>query len=413
MGSGSASDRTRAILKRLLSGRVLISPGAEIYADFGPDNDSAQLVALSEACPICLVDWQHGEVVHAPRQCKHAYHAHCIAQWLDTQSNSGKKECPCCRLPLDSGDHQQQQQQQQPLEITRLRLPTWNSHELADPMDEDEDNDNINNSNNNINSSNNNSTSNIIWSSIIVDELDAAATVRSNLSEVAVASQTPEGQTSLHRPPRNSHSDTTRMCLTMFRLPDEEQPGLRNRPSFTSDAAVVDADVDVDMPVVVELTDSEDRPSLMERIRPLVDSEPGAPPVSPQHARIRVGHQEWDAIGSRHCPLCRGEYDAASRYTVSQDFACPHLYHEECFLEYACQYLAEHDSNDNQDDDDDDNDDDNDVDDDTRDSMFVIGNLSVQSVPCFCCQRPYLCIPKDIVASTEHNQQQRPRLASF
>lgn len=54
-------------------------------------------------CAICLVDYEHGDVIsmsHNPK-CKHHFHKECIKDWLLTEDRTGaaqhNENCPCCR----------------------------------------------------------------------------------------------------------------------------------------------------------------------------------------------------------------------------------------------------------------------------------------------------------------------------
>ena len=67
-------------------------------------DEHEELLNLGEACPICLVEFVHGEEIQCPPACHHAYHTQCLAQWLDTTSSS-KQVCPCCRQPLMVRQH--------------------------------------------------------------------------------------------------------------------------------------------------------------------------------------------------------------------------------------------------------------------------------------------------------------------
>jgi hypothetical protein len=92
-----------------------------LSVDFG-DFEILPLEELS--CPICLVNYEHGEIVqrnacsgycnnHTHRnhnmasltidmnQCDHIFHKKCIAQWI--QSNL-RNECPICRRVFRDGD---------------------------------------------------------------------------------------------------------------------------------------------------------------------------------------------------------------------------------------------------------------------------------------------------------------------
>ena len=384
----SASDQTQAILNQLQSGQVLIMDQT-CYADFGNDHDGCLPVLLDSCCPICLVDWQYGERVKAcPRPCQHVFHVPCLAQWLDASSSTAPKQCPCCRWPLDPTAEQQDGSTTR--EITRLRLPTADPLDLALSSNHDGNADDA-----------------ILWSAINMNELDVD-TVMDNMSEMAVADG---GQG---------------ITLTYFRLPpDESVPSANhsregdNRPSLTSVNAVGTTNL-VDLGDVSNSSEDPPQPSrrhrpprppvsdLKERLRPWMDSERGTPP----DACAWMGHV--DSV-NRNCALCHCSYDATSRYTMSQDVNCPHIYHEECWLDYTCRYLLEHDDNDA-------SEDDNHaaVDrSDTRNVPRVENNgMKVRRVPCVCCHRPYLCVPEDIVVVPNRSQQNLPprrqhRLPSF
>ena len=67
---------------------------------------------------------------------------------------------------------------------------------------------------------------------------------------------------------------------------------------------------------------------------------------------------------------------APQRYCFSQDFECLHLCHEECLLEYCCQYLMAQDSQ----------------------AQHLDGNMAgICMVPCASCKRPFLCVPEALL----------------
>jgi len=57
---------------------------------------------LSEACNICLGDYEEGEDIcwSYNKECTHAFHKSCITKWLETHD-----VCPCCRLPYIEHQH--------------------------------------------------------------------------------------------------------------------------------------------------------------------------------------------------------------------------------------------------------------------------------------------------------------------
>lgn len=460
------TDRTQAILEQLLTGTVLKTDSTTIYADLGEqDNTSeaaAELVALSDLCPICLEDWQHGEEIKCPARCKHAYHAHCIAQWLDanttstsnqhsnndnttTATDNNNSKCPCCRSQLDGSSdniHATTTQSSNNATATtttsttrpRLRLPTYDSDEIDDD-----------------NSDHHDWTSIEFRSMIRVSELD---TIDGGRSDAAVAgghrpstpifghstnvrTTTPTPPPQFALPPgsdgegsrRSVHTDDTVVMQPegAYRDDRDQPPSFWNsaqRQRRSATTRTTTAVVDLDDDDIVVAADSEttttaaDEPAghntlpLKERIRPLLDSEDGAPPVPlSQNARLLIGnHQVWDpredSENIDHCVLCHRRFQqcgSGGRYTMSQDFECMHLYHEECLLDYACRYLVDE----RQDD---------------EGGMPVIGNVAVRTVPCVCCMRPYVCVPEailhddgdddDTTNSNNHNERRR-RLASF
>jgi len=88
---------------RLLTGIVLVDVPNSVSAVLDDHHNNSDehgkvLDNIGEACPICLVEFVHGEEIQCPPACHHAYHTHCLTQWLD--STSSKQVCPCCRQPL-------------------------------------------------------------------------------------------------------------------------------------------------------------------------------------------------------------------------------------------------------------------------------------------------------------------------
>ena len=379
----SASDQTRAILEQLQSARVLIMDQT-CYVDFGNEHDCLPILPDS-FCPICLEEWQYGErVLACPRPCQHVYHVPCLAQWLDASSST--KRCPCCRLTLDPTPEQHSSSTSTEEEITRLRLPAF-----RDPFD----------SVGNTSQGRNEVIADMaLWSAMNADELDVD-TVLDTMSEMAVA---------------DGGRGTT---LTFFRLPPGESVQTANHvrdggdpPSLTSVGAVVttlDTTNIVDLDDISEPMEDPQQPShrqglppasdLKERLRPWLNCERGVPP----NACLRAGHHHvYDSVSRYNCALCDGLYDATSRYTLSQDVNCPHLYHEECWLDYACRYLLERDDNSATED---------------GNHAAVGGTTSivpmdsggeVHCIPCVCCRRPYLCVPEDVVVVPHRRQRRLP-----
>jgi len=63
------------------------------------DDDNSPLPEardMSTPCPICLEGYDEGNLVSYGEQCQHAFHAHCIGQWVELLHTS----CPCCRQGL-------------------------------------------------------------------------------------------------------------------------------------------------------------------------------------------------------------------------------------------------------------------------------------------------------------------------
>jgi len=90
----------------LLSGTVILQlqessseQQVAAYAVF-PDEETEELLALGLTCPICLVDYVDGEEIQCPQRCHHAFHVHCLAQWLAFSSR--QQVCPCCRARIGS-----------------------------------------------------------------------------------------------------------------------------------------------------------------------------------------------------------------------------------------------------------------------------------------------------------------------
>lgn len=53
-----------------------------------------------EVCAICLEQMRLGQLVTSCCQCIGHFHNSCLAEW---GKRSGKKECPMCRHPLQTG----------------------------------------------------------------------------------------------------------------------------------------------------------------------------------------------------------------------------------------------------------------------------------------------------------------------
>lgn len=57
--------------------------------------DSGLCIIQEEACPICLVDFEHDEVLRVLPCCKHTFHDTCVESWLKI-----KNHCPLCRANM-------------------------------------------------------------------------------------------------------------------------------------------------------------------------------------------------------------------------------------------------------------------------------------------------------------------------
>jgi hypothetical protein len=49
----------------------------------------------SSSCPICTVDWQHGDTLRKLNMCRHYFHKDCIDTWLADHDT-----CPMCRARI-------------------------------------------------------------------------------------------------------------------------------------------------------------------------------------------------------------------------------------------------------------------------------------------------------------------------
>ena len=95
----------------LLSGTVLLQPQPQESSSEPPPvaayavlpDETEELLALGPACPICLVDYIHGEAIQCPQRCRHAFHPHCLTQWLEFSTTRRQQVCPCCRASIGTG----------------------------------------------------------------------------------------------------------------------------------------------------------------------------------------------------------------------------------------------------------------------------------------------------------------------
>jgi len=60
--------------------------------EYSPDDANSRISLDNEVCPICLGDFEHGEVISSGKTCHHQFHNSCITEWL-----SKRTSCPCCR----------------------------------------------------------------------------------------------------------------------------------------------------------------------------------------------------------------------------------------------------------------------------------------------------------------------------
>lgn len=70
------------------------APGADEPAG---DAEAAQPGAHNGECPVCITDFESGEMVKLLR-CRHAFHAACVDRWFEEQSAT----CPVCRESIIS-----------------------------------------------------------------------------------------------------------------------------------------------------------------------------------------------------------------------------------------------------------------------------------------------------------------------
>lgn len=92
----SAPQKEIFLKANLPSGVVLQSSESELHAVF----DERIIVLKEHACPICLVEYEHGETVQSSLagKCNHVFHGHCIVGWLSGAAKEAT--CPCCRQPF-------------------------------------------------------------------------------------------------------------------------------------------------------------------------------------------------------------------------------------------------------------------------------------------------------------------------
>ncbi|KAH7440823.1 hypothetical protein KP509_03G012300 [Ceratopteris richardii] len=61
---------------------------------------STTINLMEVECPICLSEYEEGQEIRVLRECKHAYHKHCLDGWLEHHHTT----CPLCRswmVPAD------------------------------------------------------------------------------------------------------------------------------------------------------------------------------------------------------------------------------------------------------------------------------------------------------------------------
>ncbi|CAD6270805.1 unnamed protein product [Miscanthus lutarioriparius] len=64
--------------------------------------------ASQTECAVCLQDYAAEETIRAMPVCAHAFHRHCISEWL-----SRNAVCPICRCELPLPTHQDQEQEEE------------------------------------------------------------------------------------------------------------------------------------------------------------------------------------------------------------------------------------------------------------------------------------------------------------
>lgn len=68
--------------------------GSAPFADAASCAGAPETLLLKE-CPVCLSEYEHGDIVKWVPACGHAFHGSCIESWL-----SSKTTCPLCRMQV-------------------------------------------------------------------------------------------------------------------------------------------------------------------------------------------------------------------------------------------------------------------------------------------------------------------------
>ncbi|XP_066360346.1 uncharacterized protein [Miscanthus floridulus] len=87
-------------------------------------------------CAVCLQDYDAEEKIRAMPVCAHAFHHHCISEWL-----SRNAVCPICRreLPLPAQEDEQQPQEEQEDDEHGVRSWNWIRVPVSAPAGDRED----------------------------------------------------------------------------------------------------------------------------------------------------------------------------------------------------------------------------------------------------------------------------------
>lgn len=59
-------------------------------------NHNEEMISVCSCCPICLNVFEAGDEISIATVCHHAYHSHCLKQWLIRSTT-----CPYCRQDLE------------------------------------------------------------------------------------------------------------------------------------------------------------------------------------------------------------------------------------------------------------------------------------------------------------------------
>mmetsp|Transcript_7301 Transcript_7301/g.11083 ORF Transcript_7301/g.11083 Transcript_7301/m.11083 type:complete len:271 (+) Transcript_7301:237-1049(+) len=73
-------------------------PVCDHCSDTGDTTSYASECSIAEeenTCPICLLNYEDGDIVSTGSKCEHLFHKDCISQWLEKHSS-----CPCCRSDM-------------------------------------------------------------------------------------------------------------------------------------------------------------------------------------------------------------------------------------------------------------------------------------------------------------------------